>query len=210
MASCKTAFLCTLGRYTLGEKLQQHVTATDHSVCTGSAASCSNMLRRHVATSRTNSVWLVFLQHVAATKRLLQGQRFIHKISPVHTKRFVAAMCRRNMLLQLVAGPVHTEWSVAVTCCCNLSRSVYRPLYSTNSIVWKLLKKRFQWISKENPTISLIAAARVRKVITTIWNSEPEKSGAVEGFTFIVDCWQNLALLLRKLRKSFKEKVEEP
>ena len=26
-----------------------------------------------------------------------------YKISPVHTKRFVAAMCRRNMLLQLVA-----------------------------------------------------------------------------------------------------------
>ena len=29
--------------------------------------------------------------------------------SPVHTKRFVAAMCRRNRLLQLDAGPVHTE-----------------------------------------------------------------------------------------------------
>ena len=41
-------------------------------------------------------------------KILLQEQRF-YKISPVHTKRFVAAMCRRNMLLQLVAGPVHTE-----------------------------------------------------------------------------------------------------
>ena len=41
-------------------------------------------------------------------KILLQGQRF-YKISPVHTKRFVAAMCRRNMLLQLVAGPVRTE-----------------------------------------------------------------------------------------------------
>ena len=51
-------------------------------------------------------------------KNLLQGQRF-YKISPVHTKQFVAAMCRRNMLLQLVAGPVRTEWSVAVTGCCN-------------------------------------------------------------------------------------------
>ena len=31
------------------------------------------------------------------------------KNSPVHAKRFVAAMRRRDMLLQLVAGPVHTE-----------------------------------------------------------------------------------------------------
>ena len=36
-------------------------------------------------------------------------------------------MCRRNMLLQLVAGPVYTEWFVAATCYCNLSPSVYRP-----------------------------------------------------------------------------------
>ena len=39
------------GRYTLRDKLQQHVTATDHSVCTGPATSCSNMLRRHIAAT---------------------------------------------------------------------------------------------------------------------------------------------------------------
>ena len=41
-------------------------------------------------------------------------------ISPGYTKRFVAAMCRRNMLLQLVARPVHgsdmSSRRVAATC----------------------------------------------------------------------------------------------
>ena len=31
------------------------------------------------------------------------------KTSPIHTKGFAAAMCRHNMLLQLVAKPVHTD-----------------------------------------------------------------------------------------------------
>ena len=39
------------GRYTLGDKLLQHVAATDHSMCTGRATSCSNKVRRHVAAT---------------------------------------------------------------------------------------------------------------------------------------------------------------
>ena len=39
------------GRYALGDRLQQKVAATDHSVCTGPATSCSNMLRRHIAAT---------------------------------------------------------------------------------------------------------------------------------------------------------------
>ena len=115
------------GRYTLGDKLQQQVAATDHSVCTGPATSCSNMLRRHIeatnrfvctgdilwkslslqqnfvtATSRTNSVWFDFLQNVPATKFFCRNKDF-HKNSQIHTKRFVAAMCCSDMLLQLVS-----------------------------------------------------------------------------------------------------------
>ena len=115
------------GRYTLGDRLQQQFAVTNHSVCTGPAASCGNMLWRHIAatnrfvctaeilwkssslqqnfvaaTSRTNSVWFDFLQHVAATKFCCRDNDF-HKNSQVHTKRFVAAMCRSDMLLQLVA-----------------------------------------------------------------------------------------------------------
>ena len=140
------------GRYTLGDKLQQHVAATYHSMCTGRATSCSNKVRRHFAatnrfvctgeflwkslslqqnfvsaTSRTDSVWFDFLRLVAATK-FCCGDKDFHKNSPVHTKRFVAATCRLTLLLQLVALPVHMEWYVAGTCCCILSPSVYRPL----------------------------------------------------------------------------------
>ena len=55
-----------------------------------------------------NSNQTEFVQIVAATKFCCRDKYF-HKNSPVHTKRFVAAMCRRDMFVQLVAGPVHTE-----------------------------------------------------------------------------------------------------
>ena len=38
------------GRYTLGDKLQQHVAATYYSMCTGRATSCSNKVRRQIAS----------------------------------------------------------------------------------------------------------------------------------------------------------------
>ena len=53
-ASCKmlrSPRLAHKRRYTLGDKLQQQVAATDHSMCTGPATSCSNKLRRHVAAT---------------------------------------------------------------------------------------------------------------------------------------------------------------
>ena len=92
------------GRYTLGDKLQQHVAATDHSMCKGRATSCSNMSRRHVAATNRFVCGGEFLwkslspqqNFFAATSRkkicghkiLLQRQRFSQN-SPVHTKRFV-------------------------------------------------------------------------------------------------------------------------
>ena len=39
------------GQNTLGDKWQQHIMVTDHSMCTGQATSCSNMSRRHVAAT---------------------------------------------------------------------------------------------------------------------------------------------------------------
>ena len=114
------------GRYILGDKLLQHVTATDHSVCTGRVTSCSYKVRRHVAatnrfvctgeflwkslspqqnfvaatsckkSNQTESVWL----DTCGDKFCCSNKDF-HKNSPVHAKRFVAATCRRDMLLQL-------------------------------------------------------------------------------------------------------------
>ena len=40
------------------------------------------------------------------------------------------------MLLQLVARPVHKEWSVTVICFCNLSPSVFLP-YETVTSRWR-------------------------------------------------------------------------
>ena len=33
--------------------------------------------------------------------------------------------CRHDLLLQVAAWPAHTKWSVAETCCCNLSPDMY-------------------------------------------------------------------------------------
>ena len=49
-----------------------------------------------------------FVRLFAATKFCCRDKDF-HKISPVRMKRLIAVMCCRNMLLQLVVGPVHRE-----------------------------------------------------------------------------------------------------
>ena len=122
----RSHFYCQ-GRYTLGDNLQHHVAATDHSMCTGQATSCSNKVRRHVAATNRfvctgEFLWKISLSpqqnFVAATSRKKSNQtesvrlvaatkfcwsnRFSQN-SPVHTKRFVAATCLHDMLLQLVA-----------------------------------------------------------------------------------------------------------
>ena len=109
--------------------LQRHVAATNLFVCAGEFLwqSLSPQHNFVTATSRKKSNQTEFVQLVAATKLYCREKDFC-KNSPVHTKRFVVATCRRNVLLQLVVdGPLHMEWSVAATCCCNLSPSLYRP-----------------------------------------------------------------------------------
>ena len=121
------------GRYTLGDKLQQQVAVTDHSMCTGLATSCSNMLRRYIAatncfvctgeilwkslslqqnyvaaTSHTNSVWFDFLQHVAATKFSSTHEAIYHRDV---SSRHVAATCHL-LCTDLNLDPVY--FSIAV------------------------------------------------------------------------------------------------
>ena len=94
---------------------------------------CSNMSRRDFpATNRfvCNGFFCVKI-FVSATEfyrrntsQKIKSYRILRLIAATkfccrHTKRFVAAMCRRNVLLQLVARPVHTDWYVAATCCYN-------------------------------------------------------------------------------------------
>ena len=104
-----------LGRYTLGDKLQQHVAATDHSMwrvgllvaatrwgdtSQRQIASCvqekfwENLLSPQqnfvVATNRKKSNQTEFVRLVAATKFFCSNKDF-HKNPPVRTERFVAA-----------------------------------------------------------------------------------------------------------------------
>ena len=82
-------------------------------MCTGRVTSCSNTVRQHVTVTNCfvctgEFLWKsLLLQQVTLNlcnlllwQILLQRQRF-SQISPVHTQRFVAAMCHRNMLLNL-------------------------------------------------------------------------------------------------------------
>ena len=135
------------GRYTLGHKLQQQVVARDHSVCTGPATSCSNTLRRHIASSVLEKFVKIFVSATEFCRRdkshkfcpiwffatcccdkiLLQRERLSQKLSSTH-----GAICRCDVSPQHVAATsrrtcTDTGWSVAATCFCNLSASVYRP-----------------------------------------------------------------------------------
>ena len=79
---------------------------------------CDNTNFNHfvAATSRRKSNQFEFVRLVAATKFCCSDKDF-HENSPVHTERFVAAM------------------AVAMTCCSDLSPSVYRPLSTLIEII---------------------------------------------------------------------------
>ena len=92
----------------------------------------------------TKNQIIQFVQLVGVIKFCCRDKDF-HKNSPVHTKQFVTVMCHCKVLLQLVTQPVHTEWSVSTTCCCNLSPSEWQCLgdmgkslsQSSQCVVWK-------------------------------------------------------------------------
>ena len=110
---------------TLGDKLQQQVAETDHSVCTGPATSCSNMyvLVTHRSDKSLRVYWrnfvkifvpaiefchrdkshkfclIWFFATCCCDKILLQRQRFSQKFSSTHE-----AICRCNVLSRHVAA----------------------------------------------------------------------------------------------------------
>ena len=101
------------------------VAAANRLVCTGGL--WKSLPLQQVAQLQSDMIFCDLLQR----QNSVAETTIFRKNYPVHTKRFVAATCRLTVLLQLVARPVHMEWSVAATSCCNvcnLSPSVYRPL----------------------------------------------------------------------------------
>ena len=119
----------------------RHVAATNRFVCTRECFEnhclCNRILsQQHVAK---NQIRQNFVRLVPATKFCCEDKDF-HKISPVHSKRFVAAMCRRNMLWQLaiVAGSVHgLKHGVICRSRCNLS--IVPPLPSLLGVLVQLV-----------------------------------------------------------------------
>ena len=65
------------GRYTLGDKLQQHVAATDHSICKGRATSCSNMSRRQIASCVVEN----FCENLCLRNRIFSLQQVAKKFA---------------------------------------------------------------------------------------------------------------------------------
>ena len=110
---------------TLGDTLLQHVTMTNHWLCTGQATSCvtccnnkplyvlgnfcENLYLGNRILSLNKSLLIWICVTYCRDKILLRRQGFSQN-SPVHTKEFV-------IWLQ----------SVAAMCWCNLSPSVFRP-----------------------------------------------------------------------------------
>ena len=110
---------------TLGDTLLQHVTMTNHWLCTGQATSCvtccnnkplyvlgnfcENLYLGNRILSLNKSLLIWICVTYCRDKILLRRQGFSQN-SPVHTKKFV-------IWLQ----------SVAAMCWCNLSPSVFRP-----------------------------------------------------------------------------------
>ena len=87
-----------LQRYTLGDKLQQHIAVTDHSMWTGRATSCSNTVR----------------QHVAATNCFVCTGEFLGKSLSLQWN-FVAATSHKNQIRLKLCDLLRQQNSVTAT-----------------------------------------------------------------------------------------------
>ena len=100
-------------RYTLGDKLQQHGAAMHSSKKTPRVhwrifVKTFSLQKNFVTTtSCTNSDWFDFLRLVAATKFCGRDKDFHKKFSSTH--KMICRCDHRNVMLQLIAWPVHTQ-----------------------------------------------------------------------------------------------------
>ena len=148
----------TKGLYTLGDKLQQHVAVTDHSVCRARAIVVSETRWGDTSQQQIASCVLanfcenLFPQQnfVAATSRKNQIRLKLcdllrRQIPVAATKIFTKILqCKRSVLsLQCVFA----------TCCCNLSPSAYRPypgfyLFLSVTDTWQNSRQNLVWEQK--------------------------------------------------------------
>ena len=107
------------GRYTLGDKLLQHVAATDHSMCTGRATSGSNKVRRQIASCVPEK----FCENLCLRNRILSLQQ----VAKNQIRMNLCDLLRRQILLQRQRFSQKFSSTQEAICRCNLSPSVYRP-----------------------------------------------------------------------------------
>ena len=126
----------------------QHVAATDHSVCTGRATSCSNKVRRHVAATNRFVCTGEFLckslspqqNFVAATSRKKSNQT--ESVRLVAATKFCCSDKHFLQILQYTRSDLSLR-RVASPCCCNLLPSV-TDLKGTTSGKFLLVKSEIQ------------------------------------------------------------------
>ena len=138
------------GRYTPGDKLQQHVAVTDHPMCTGRVTSCSNKGRPTSQQQIVSCVLENFCENLCLRDRILLLQQVAknqirlnlcdllwRQNSVAATKIFTKILqyTRSDLLLQCVASP----------CCCNLSPNVYQPLNKSQCMAFFVHQDEKKW-----------------------------------------------------------------
>ena len=114
----------------LGDKLQQQVAATDHSVCAGPTTSCSHMLGRHVAA--TNPFVYTgesFVKILSQSATLISSSQQVAQI--LYDLIFATCRCDKVQLQRRRFSQKFSNTQGAIcrceVCCCNFSPSVYQP-----------------------------------------------------------------------------------
>ena len=103
------------GQNTLGEKLQQESAVSEWQI---SLCALENFVKIFVSATE-------FCHHNKSQKR--NQIEFVQLVIATKFPRTHKAILRSNVLLQLATQPVHKEWFITGTGCCNLSPGVFQP-----------------------------------------------------------------------------------
>ena len=141
--------MCTSPATSWSNKLRRHVAATNRFVCTGEFCDNLSLCNRILSQQQVAQILsdLIFCDLFSSGTKFNYVADF-HKNSLAHLKRFLAATCRRNVLLQLVAEcvPIFTALTGRV-----ISAKVQN--YTTPwtcEMIWRLWCSHFRQQDGEN------------------------------------------------------------
>ena len=146
----------TKGLYTLGDKLQQHVAVTDHSVCRARATVVSET--RWGDTSQQQIASCV-LENFC--ENLFPQQNFVAaKVEKIKSDWSCATCCGDKFLLQRQRFSQKFSSANGVFCRCNVS---LRPVAATCRLVRTDLTLDFIWLCHSHYTVALHSFAPSQK-----------------------------------------------